>query len=286
MNSIDAFYKSPYSSIKLSSYFNVYDQLFKKFIGLEFTFVEIGVLNGGSLFMWRNYFGPKARIIGVDLNPSALVWEDFGFEIYIGDQADPNFWESFNALVGNIDVVLDDGGHKYLQQIITVEKLVENINDGGLLVIEDIHTSYMKAFGAKRGFTFVDYAFNLVHKINYRFDSFIHDHEQNILSVEFFESIIVFKINKNLSKQSYHVKNNENYLSTPAEDYRNGPMSKFSRYLFQLRFIQILLKHGLYKKLFVTILRFFYFLYPKYKIKLISERIKIKEYTKSKRNIY
>lgn len=63
--------------------------------------------------MWRNYFGPKARIIGVDLNPSALVWEDFGFEIYIGDQADPNFWESFNVLVGNIGVVLDDGGHKY-----------------------------------------------------------------------------------------------------------------------------------------------------------------------------
>jgi hypothetical protein len=131
MKTIDAFYNSPYSSIKQSSYFYVYDQLFKKFIGEKVTFVEIGVLNGGSLFMWRNFFGPKARIIGVDRNPSAIVWRDFGFEIYIGDQADPDFWKSFNASVGNIDVVLDDGGHKYLQQIITVEKLVENINDGG-----------------------------------------------------------------------------------------------------------------------------------------------------------
>ena len=33
--------------------------------------MEIGVLGGGSLFMWRDYFGPKARIIGVDLNPNA-----------------------------------------------------------------------------------------------------------------------------------------------------------------------------------------------------------------------
>jgi hypothetical protein len=141
----------------------------------------------------------------------------------------------------------------------------------------------MKSFGAKRGFTFVDYAFNLVHKINYRFESFIHDHEPNILSVEFFESIVVFKINKKLSKQSYQIKNNDNYLQSPAEDYRNGPMSKLSSYLFQLRLIQMLLKNCLFKKLFVVSLRFYYLLYPKYKIRLLFERKRIREFTKPKR---
>jgi hypothetical protein len=58
-------------------------------------FVEIGVLSGGSLFMWKKYFGNDARIIGVELNPDAKKFEDYGFEIFIGNQSDPNFWNNF-----------------------------------------------------------------------------------------------------------------------------------------------------------------------------------------------
>lgn len=36
-------------SIKHDSYFQVYEEIFNKYIGKELTFVEIGVLNGGSL---------------------------------------------------------------------------------------------------------------------------------------------------------------------------------------------------------------------------------------------
>jgi hypothetical protein len=46
-----------YLSIKHSSYFPVYERLFEKYIGTDVTFVEVGVLNGGSLFMWREFFG-------------------------------------------------------------------------------------------------------------------------------------------------------------------------------------------------------------------------------------
>ena len=31
------------------------------------TFLEIGVSLGGSLEMWRNYFGPEATIVGLDI---------------------------------------------------------------------------------------------------------------------------------------------------------------------------------------------------------------------------
>ena len=57
---------------------------FDEIVGKEITFVEIGILDGGSLFMWRDFFGNKARIIGVDLNPEAKKWEKEGFEIFIG----------------------------------------------------------------------------------------------------------------------------------------------------------------------------------------------------------
>ena len=45
--------------------------------------------------MWREYLGPKAKIIGVDIDPECKALEADGFEIWIGDQGDPKFWEKF-----------------------------------------------------------------------------------------------------------------------------------------------------------------------------------------------
>ena len=111
LDSYKCFINAKYASIKLDTYFHVYDRLFKEYRGKKITFVEIGVFNGGSLFMWRDYFGPEARIIGVDLNPGARKWEEHGFEIYIGNQADIAFWRNFFQEIGDVDVILDDGGH-------------------------------------------------------------------------------------------------------------------------------------------------------------------------------
>ena len=66
-----AFSKSPEPCLKQTSYFSVYDTLLSQYIGKEITFVEVGILDGGSLFMWQEFFGPQARIIGIDLNPNA-----------------------------------------------------------------------------------------------------------------------------------------------------------------------------------------------------------------------
>jgi hypothetical protein len=85
----NAYQKSPFLSLKHSQYFQVYEELLSRYRNKRFTFVEIGVLNGGSLFMWRNFFGKEARIIGIDLNPLAKKWEDDGFEIHIGSQSNP-----------------------------------------------------------------------------------------------------------------------------------------------------------------------------------------------------
>ena len=96
-------------SLKCDTYFQVYEEIFNKYVGKKITFVEIGVLQGGSLFMWKEYFGKDARIIGVDLHPNAKELEKHGFEIYIGSQSDKNFWRNFYSKVGKIDILLDDG---------------------------------------------------------------------------------------------------------------------------------------------------------------------------------
>ena len=54
------FNTSPKYSIKWSNYFDIYEELFKKFINKKIIFVEVGIGNGGSLFMWRKFFGKKA----------------------------------------------------------------------------------------------------------------------------------------------------------------------------------------------------------------------------------
>lgn len=205
-----AYKKSPYKSIKHSSYFPVYDRLFSPYIGKEITFVEIGILGGGSLFMWREFFGQNARIIGIELNPEAKRWEEEGFEIYIGSQSDPKFWEHFKNEIGDIDIVLDDGGHTFEQQIITVENILPNIKDNGLIVVEDTHTSYMREFGGPSSYSFVEYAKNIVDGINFRFGKFSKKrHEKKIYSVTFLESFVVFNINSELSAIESHPTNNE-----------------------------------------------------------------------------
>lgn len=74
-DSYKSYVKSPYRSGKHSTYFRSYDHFFGKYRNKDITFVEVGVLSGGSLFMWRDYFGSKARIIGIDLNPNAKKWK-------------------------------------------------------------------------------------------------------------------------------------------------------------------------------------------------------------------
>ncbi len=192
---------SPYKSMKHTTYFAVYDELFEKYCGQNITFVEIGVLGGGSLFMWREFFGPNARIIGIDLNPDAKKWEKEGFEVFIGNQADVEFWEEFKNIVGMIDIVLDDGGHRYEQQIITTEILLDNIKDGGLLVVEDTWSSYVKSFGLQKH-SYIEYIKAFIDKLNYRYKHFRNKfkHDKRVWSIQVFESIVAFKINRQATK--------------------------------------------------------------------------------------
>ena len=191
----ESYLKSPYSSLKLSTYFNVYDQLLSKYRDKSVVFLEIGILDGGSLFMWRDFFGPQARIIGVDLNPEAKKWEEEGFEIFIGDQSSAEFWKNTLNTIGKLDIVLDDGGHTYEQQIMTTESVIPFINDGGVIIIEDCHTSYMKKFGFKK-LSFINYAKYLIDNINKRYVEFNNEtSEKRVWSIQFFESIVALHIN-------------------------------------------------------------------------------------------
>jgi len=220
------FFKSPLKSFKYSTYFKVYDQLFYPYKNKKITFLEIGVGSGGSLFMWRYFFGKKARIIGIDLNPEAKKLEKYGFEIFVGSQKDKKFLQEVKKKIGKIDIILDDGGHMYDQQIITTEFFIGSVNDGGMVVIEDTHSSYVNGFGSSR-FSFIKYVKELIDKINNRF-CFLNKKlsEKKIWSLEIFESFVVFKINrKALNIKSFPIQNKGKFIYK-SEDFRYKDKNK------------------------------------------------------------
>lgn len=195
----DSYMKSPYLSIKHTSYFHVYEKLLSPLRGMPVTLVEIGVLNGGSLFMWRDFLGPSARIIGVEFNPDAERWKAHGFEIFIGDQSDPTFWSSILPSIGEIDVCIDDGGHSNLQQIVTTALVTPYVKDGGMLIVEDTHTSFMQQFGNPSRYSFVSYAKDIADAIHSRFPSVRASKNplaEYVSSVCFMESMVVFNVNR------------------------------------------------------------------------------------------
>lgn len=149
-------------------YFEIYHRTFERYRGRPITFLEIGIENGGSARMWRDYFGPQARIIGVDVNPNCKALEEDGFEVWIGDQGDPAFWSQFLKQHPAVDVVLDDGGHTMRQQVVTFEALFGAVSDGGTYLCEDTHTSYMRLYegGLRAPNTFHEHVKGLIDEMH------------------------------------------------------------------------------------------------------------------------
>ena len=163
--------------------------------------------------MWKDYFGKDARVIGVELNPEAKKFEKEGFEIYIGNQSDENFWKDFFDKVGEVDIILDDGGHTNFQQIVTCCSCIPSIKENGMMVVEDVFHSYGLSYGAKGFFnpskySFINFCKKSIDDINFRFPEskkFRFSLNEYIYSAEFFESIVAFKINKNLCSSKNEV---------------------------------------------------------------------------------
>jgi hypothetical protein len=134
---------------KWEHYFEVYHRHLAKFVGADTRVLEIGVYSGGSLEMWRDYFGGRCRVLGVDLQDACRAYENEHTRIYIGDQANRSFWQRFRQAEPQLDVLIDDGGHRADQQIVTLEEMLPHLSPGGVYICEDVHgehhsfTAYM-----------------------------------------------------------------------------------------------------------------------------------------------
>jgi hypothetical protein len=145
---------------KFEHYFDIYHRHLAKFIGQEVHLLEIGVYAGGSLEMWKHYFGPKCRIYGVDNSEACKTYEDDQVRIFTGDASDRNFWATFRKEVPILDIVIDDGGHQAIQQIVTLEETLPHLRRGGVYICEDVqsHPDYYNEFDL--------YMYGLINNLN------------------------------------------------------------------------------------------------------------------------
>jgi hypothetical protein len=169
-NPLEAYFRANDGPLihKWLHYFDIYDRHFAPYRRRPVKVLEFGVSYGGSLRMWRDYFGRKARIVGVDIDPRCLVGAGHRIEVVIGDQDDRDFLTKVAEEHGPFDVVIEDGGHTMTQQINTFEVIWPHVRTGGVYLAEDLHTSYWTNYGGglREPASFIEYAKDLIDRQN------------------------------------------------------------------------------------------------------------------------
>ena len=120
------------------NYLDKYEHFLKGFRNREFTLLELGVFDGASERMWRDYF-PKAQVIGVDIDSRCKEYE--GERIGI-DIADLGKIEELKRLREyRPTIIIDDASHLWSHQINALLVLFDVLPSGGIYIIEDMETS-------------------------------------------------------------------------------------------------------------------------------------------------
>lgn len=191
-------------------YFPIYHHHLQHLQGKDVVFLEFGVFHGGSLQMWKSYFGSGSTIIGIDIDPRCKTLEEERVLVRIGDQRNRIFLRELAAEFKAFDVVLDDGGHQMLQQIHTFEEIFPHLKTPGVFMVEDLLTSYRPNYngGLRRAGTFIEYSKNLIDKLHawhshesgFQPDAFTHSAH----GLHFYDSILV--IEKQSITPPHHIK--------------------------------------------------------------------------------
>jgi len=121
------------------SYLPVYEKLFEAKRQTAKHILEIGIAQGGSIKLWRDYF-PKALIHAVDIYPQSELPSDLPKlpDVICYTNANAYGPEFLQMMYVPLDIVIDDGPHTLESQLQCIESYVPRLDKEGILVIEDI----------------------------------------------------------------------------------------------------------------------------------------------------
>lgn len=115
---------------------DIYEDFLSKWKSDEFDLIEIGVREGGSMRLWSRYF-ERARIHGIDIDPSCINCHEPRVSVTIGSQDDPGVLIVVADKCPDLRVVLDDGSHMLRHMMATHSMLWPRLESGGFYIFED-----------------------------------------------------------------------------------------------------------------------------------------------------
>ena len=134
-----------YNSDKIASrYLERYDPVLEPWVDKDPVLLELGVHEGGSLLLWRDYF-PRGTIVGIDIKLPQDFEPTERIHLYEGSQADPPFLSRVAQDIApeGFDIIIDDASHFGELTKVAFWHLFDNhLKPQGLYVIEDWGTGY------------------------------------------------------------------------------------------------------------------------------------------------
>lgn len=177
-------------------YFDTYEKHFRRFVGKSPVMLEIGVLGGGSLQMWKEYFGPGTQIVGLDNNPNCAAFAADGIDVVIGGQEDPAVLDEL-LMHYDFDIVLDDGSHQMDHMRASFEHMYHRISPTGVYMLEDTHCCYFEGSGGglRREGSFIEVVKERIDQLHatYYKGGVVDDFTRSTNSIHIYDSIVVFE---------------------------------------------------------------------------------------------
>lgn len=133
-----------YDTDKSRQYLDNYEEFFRPLADKRIKLLELGVRNGDSLLMWRDYF-ENGTIVGMDIKPVNIEDPSGRIHFYAGLQQDTAFLDHIcrKSAPDGFDVIIDDCSHIGEFTRISFWHLFENhLKSDGIYVVEDWGTGY------------------------------------------------------------------------------------------------------------------------------------------------
>lgn len=119
----------------LNAYYSYLEPLRQKSIKL----LEIGVKNGNSLLMWKEYFD-EVDLYGIDIE---LIVDVKCATLYRADQTNSSARDDFvNHYGRDFDIIIEDGGTMQSEKMTAFELYFPLLKHGGLYFIDHTQHSY------------------------------------------------------------------------------------------------------------------------------------------------
>jgi hypothetical protein len=95
--------------------------------------MEIGIQRGGSIVGWLKAL-PGSSVTGVDCQKSVHILAP-NYKEYILNAYDE---DDMKKIEGGYDLIIDDGSHAFNDLVFVCKHYPKRLNDGGVLILEDI----------------------------------------------------------------------------------------------------------------------------------------------------